>query len=180
MLKSIKNFFRKRIIKKHSRAIPTSLVPLSDISTVNVIIDVEEVGYDVLKESILSWGGSLGLKVNIYFFDFRKLAKDELLLTSITNTIARRDLNWLGIPIYERVTTLFEEESDLLISLIDNGDAPIDYIAQCTRARFKIGRKAYTGHVYDMVISGKQTEGLRGGGGEVFAGITEFLGKISK
>ena len=107
MLKSIKNFFRKRTIRKYSGAIPTGLVPLSDISTVNVIIDVEEVGYDVLKENILSWGRSLGLKVNIYFFDFRKLAKDELLLTSITNTITRRDLNWLGIPVYEKVATLF-------------------------------------------------------------------------
>lgn len=180
MLKSIKNFFRKRTIRKYSGAIPTGLVPLSDISTVNVIIDVEEVGYDVLKENILSWGRSLGLKVNIYFFDFRKLAKDELLLTSITNTITRRDLNWLGIPVYEKVATLFEEESDLLISLIDNGDSPIDYIAQCTRARFKIGRKAYDGHAYDMVISGRQSEGLRGGGVQVFAGIVELLGKISK
>lgn len=180
MLKSIKNFFRKRTVRKYSKAIPTGLVPLSDISVVNVIIDVEEVGYDVLKENILSWGRSLGLKVNIYFFDFRKLAKDELLLTSITNTITKRDLNWLGIPVYEKVATLFEEKSDLLISLIDNGDSPIDYIAQCACARFKIGRKAYPGHVYDMVISGRQTDGLRGGGSQVFAGITEFLSKISK
>ena len=60
MLKSIKDFFRRRTIKKFSGAIPTGLVPLSEISTVNVIIDVEEVGYDVLKESILSWGIGTG------------------------------------------------------------------------------------------------------------------------
>lgn len=180
MLTSIKNFFRKRTIRKYSGAIPTGLVPMSDISLVNVIIDVEEVGYDVLKENILSWGRSLGLKVNIYFFDFRKLAKDELLLTSITNTITKRDLNWLGIPVYEKVAPLLEEQSDLLISLIDTNDSAIDYIAQCTRARFKIGRKAYPGHVFDMIISGKQTDGLRSGGCQVFAAITEFLSKISK
>jgi hypothetical protein len=180
MLKPIIDFFRRRTIKKHSGAIQTGLLPLSDISSVNVIIDVEEVGYDILKENILAWGRTSGLKVNIYFFDFRKLAKDELLLTSITNTITRRDLNWLGLPAYEKVSTLFEEQSDLLISLIDNGDSPIDYIAQCTRARFKIGRKAYRDHVYDMVISGRQTDGLRGGGIQVFAGITEFISKISK
>lgn len=180
MLTSIKNFFRNRAIKKYSGAIPTGLIPMADISSVNVIIDVEEVGYDILKENILSWGRSLGLKVNIYFFDFRKLAKDELLLTSITNTITKRDLNWLGIPVYEKVAILFEEQSDLLISLIDNGDSPVDYIAQCTRARFKIGRKAYPGHVFDLIISGKQTEGLRSGGSQVFTAITEFLCKISK
>ena len=180
MLKPIIDFFCRRTIKKHSGAIQTGLLPLSDISSVNVIIDVEEVGYDILKENILAWGRTSGLKVNIYFFDFRKLAKDELLLTSITNTITKRDLNWIGIPAYEKVATLFEEQSDLLISLIDNSDSPIDYISQCTRARFKIGRKAYPGHSFDLVISGKQPDGLRSGGGQVFAAITEFLGKISK
>lgn len=180
MFKSIKTFFRKRKIKKLSKAIPTGLLPLSEISTVNVIIDVEEVGYDILKENILTWSRNLGLKTCIYFFDFRKLGVNELLLTSIQTTIAKRDLNWLGMPAYDKVAPLIEDESDLLISLIDNGDAPIDFIAKCSSARFKIGRKAYPGHVYDMVFSGKQTEGLRSGGDQVFAGMIEFLGKVSK
>jgi hypothetical protein len=180
MFKSIKNFFRNRKIKKISKAIPTGIMPLSDISTVNVIIDVEEVGYDTLKENILAWSRNHGLKTCIYFFDFRKLGANELLLTSIQTTIAKRDLNWLGMPAYEKVAPLIETESDLFISLIDNGDFPIDFIAKCARARFKIGRNAYPGHVYDMVFSGKQSEGLRSGGDQVFAGMTEFLGKISK
>ena len=137
MFKSIKNFFRNRKIKKISKAIPTGIMPLSDISTVNVIIDVEEVGYDTLKENILAWSRSLDLKTCIYFFDFRKLGANELLLTSIQTTIAKRDLNWLGMPLYEKVAPLIENESDLLISLIDNGDFPIDFIAKCSNAKFK-------------------------------------------
>ena len=179
MFESVKNFFRRRKIKKYSKSISTSLLPVSDISTVNVIIDVEEAEYDILKENILSWGRSQGMKVNIYFFDFRKLGKDELLLTSIQTTIARRDLNWIGMPAYEKVSSLIEDKSDLLISLINNGDFPVDFIAKCSRARFKIGRKAYPGHVFDLIISGKQTDNLRSGGCQVFAGIVDFLGKIS-
>ena len=64
MFESVKNFFRKRKIRKLSKAVPTGLRPLSDISTINVIINVEEVGYDVLKEVILAWGRSLGKKLN--------------------------------------------------------------------------------------------------------------------
>ena len=60
MFESVKNFFRRRKIRKLGRPVPTGLLPLSDIRTVNVIIDVEEVGYDVLKEEILAWGRSLG------------------------------------------------------------------------------------------------------------------------
>ena len=180
MFESVKNFFRKRKIRKLTRAVPTGLHPLDDISTINVIIDVEEVGYDVLKEEILAWGRSLGKKLNIYYFDFRKLGKNELLLTSIQTTVARNDLNWFGMPEYGKVSALIEESSDLLISLVDNGDFPIDFVSKCSAARFKIGRRAYPGHCFDMVCSGKQVEGLPSGGYEVFQGIIEFLNKISK
>ena len=180
MFESVKNFFRKRKVRKLTRAVPTGLRPLSDISTINVIIDVEEVGYDILKEEILAWGKSVGKKLNIYYFDFRKLGKNELLLTSIQTTVSKNDLNWFGMPEYSKVSALIEESSDLLISLVDNGDFPIDFVSRCSAARFKIGRRAYPGHCFDMVCSGKQAEGLPSGGHEVFQAITEFLNKISK
>lgn len=180
MFESVKNFFRGRKIRKLSRAVRTGLRPLSDISSVNVIIDVEEVGYDILKEEIIVWGKALGKNLNIYYFDFRKLGKNELLLTSIQTTVARNDLNWFDMPEYSKVAALIEEPSDLLISLVDNSDFPIDFVSKCSAARFKIGRKAYPGHCFDMVCSGKQAEGLPSGGHEVFQAITEFLNKISK
>ena len=73
MFESVKNFFRRRKIRKLSRAVPTGLLPLSEISSVKVVMDVEEAGWDVLKEDILAWGRETGLKVGLYFFDFRKL-----------------------------------------------------------------------------------------------------------
>ena len=180
MLELIKNFFRKRIIRKFSKAIPTSFLPVSEIATANIVIDVEEAEWDILKENILAWGRSSGIKINIYFFDFRKLGKNELLLTSIQTTVAKKDINWLGMPAYEKVAALIEEPCDLFISLIDNGNFPINFLAQCSMAKFKIGRKAYPGHCFDLICSGRQTNGLRSGGREVFTGIVEFLDKIAK
>lgn len=180
MSEPIRDFFRKRKIEKYSKGLPTGLVPMSDISTVNVIMDVEDVEWNALKEDIIAWGKATGIKVEIYFFDFRKLGKDEILLTSIQTTITRKELNWLGMPPYEKAARLIEEKSDLLISLIDNGNFAIDFISKCASARFKIGRKAYPGHCFDMICSGKEEEGLNTGGRKVFAGIVEFLCKISK
>ena len=180
MFESVKNFFRRRKIRRLSRAVPTGLLPLSDIRTVSVIIDVEETGYDVLKEEILAWGHSCGKELDIYYFDFRKLSKNELLLTSIQTTVTRNDLNWFGMPDYAKISSLVERPGDLLISLVDNGDFPVDFVTKCSAARFKIGRKAYPGHCFDIVCSGKQAEGLPSGGLEVFQAITEFLNKISK
>lgn len=180
MFESIKNFFRKRAIRKHSKAVPTGILPLSEISTANFVIDVEETEWDVLKEDILSWGRANGVKVAIYFFDFRKLGKNELLLTSIQTTVARRDLNWFGKPAYDKVSGLIEEPCDLFVSLVGTGDFAVDFVSKCASARFKIGRRAYQGHCFDLVLSGKQSEGLRSGSCQVFAGIVEFLGKIAK
>ena len=170
--------FRKRKIKKFLSDVPTGIRPLRDISTVNVIIDVEEPGFDKLREDILSWGRQNGLKVNIYFFDFRRLGKEELLLTSINTTILRKELDWIGTPEFSKVGALMYEPSDLLISMIDNGDFPIEFLSKCAKARFKIGRCGFPGHSYDMVISGNPTEDLRSDARHIFAAIKEFLTKI--
>lgn len=178
MFESILRFFRKRKIKKYISDIPTGILPLSEISTVNVVIDVEEPEFDVLKEEILAWGRKQGIKVNIYFFDFRKLGQEELLLTSITTTIIKKELDWLGTPDISKISALMEEPSDLFISLIENGNFPIEFVSKCAKARFKIGRMHFPDHTYDMVISGSPTEDLRSDVRRIFAGMIEFLEKV--
>ena len=178
MLDFLFSFFRERKIRKFASDVPTGLIPLEKISTVNVIIDVEEPGFDELKEDILSWGRQLGLKVNIYFFDFRKIGKDELLLTSIQTTIIKKELDWMGTPDFSKIGPLIYEPSDLLISMVSNRDFPIDFVSRCSKAKFKIGRYGYEGHPYDMVISGNPTEDLRSDSRMIFNAITDFLTKI--
>ena len=178
MFESIKRFFRDRKLRKHASDLPTGFLPLHQIHSVNVVIDVEEPGFDLLKEDILAWGRSAGLKVNIYFFDFRKLGKDEILLTTIDKTLLRSGLDWLGTPNVLKLTSLLEEKSDLLISMIDNGDFPIEFLSKCTKARFKVGRHAFKGHAFDMVMSGASNEDLRSDSRRIFQEITEFLLKI--
>lgn len=178
MLDSVKDFFRRRKLRKFISTEPTSLLPLSAIKTANVVIDVEEPGFDVLKEDILAWGRAEGIDVNIYFFDFRKLGKDELLLTSINTTIIKKELNWFDMPTPAKVGELFREKSDLFISMVANGDFPIEFVSKCARARFKIGRYEFEDHAYDMIMAGNAVEELRSDSREIFAAITEFLKKI--
>lgn len=178
MLDYIKNIFRKRKIGKFISDVPTGLVPMKNISSVNVIMDVEEPGFDLLKADILSWARQEDLNINIYFFDFRRLDKEELLITSIQTTIIKKELDWIGTPEISKVMGLLGEKSDLFISLIDNGDFPIDFISKCAKARFKIGRHEYAGHAFDMIISGSQTADLRSDSRLIFGAITEFLQKI--
>lgn len=179
MLDSVKDIFRKKKLKKHLSDIPTAFIPMSEVSVVNVIVDVEEPGFDALRQDILAWGRSINAKLNIYFFDFRRLGKDELLLTSIQTTILRKELDWLDIPDLNKVSSLIDEPSDIFISMIDNGDTPIDFLSRCSKARFKIGRRGYEGHVYDMVVSGNATAELRSDSRKIFSEIINYLSKIS-
>ena len=178
MFEFVKNFFRRRKIRKFASPIETSFLPVDKISVVNTVIDVQETGFDQLKEAMLSWGRKKGIKVNIYFFDFRKLKKGEQLLTSIDKTFLRKELSWIGTPSLGKAAPMFMEESDLFISLIDNGDFPIDFISKCVKARFKIGRYAYDGDVYDMIFHGGAREELRGDVCRIFDELIDFLEQI--
>jgi hypothetical protein len=178
MFDSILKIFRKKRLVKYASDVQTGFLPLSAISSVNVVIDVEEPDFDKLKDDILAWGKQIGLKVNIYFFDFRKISKDELLLTSIQTTIIKKELNWFGMPAPEKVGQLFRDKSDLFISMIANGEFPIEFVSKCARARFKIGRIPFEGHAYDMIMTGSAIEELRSDSREIFAAITDFLKKI--
>ena len=174
----IRNIVRRNRLKKYTSDIETGLLPMSQIGTVNVVIDVEEPGFDELKDDILAWGRTAGVKLNLYFLDFRRLGKDELLLTSITNTLLTKELDWVGMPDLGKIAPLMGAESDLFISMVDNCDFPIDFITRCTKARFKIGRREYEGHPFDMVLTGGETADLRSDARQIFAAITEFLTKI--
>jgi hypothetical protein len=178
MFDTIKNIFRKRKINKFKSDVPTQMLPLNQIGTVNVVLDVQEPGFDVLRAKILDWGRAAGLKLNIYFLDLRKLDKEELLITSIQTTIIKKELDWVGTPDISKIMGLLGEKSDLLISMIDNNDFPIEFISKCARARFKIGRRSFPERVFDMVISGSQTADLRSDSCKVFDAMIEFLNKI--
>ena len=178
MFDQILKIFRKRKLKKFASDVPTSLLKVSDIKTANVVIDVEEAGFDLLKEDILTWGRNNGIKVNIYFFDFRKLGANELLLTSIQTTVIKRELNWFGMPPIEKVAPLIYENSDLFISLICNDRFPIRFVSNCSRARFKIGRYEYEGHPFNLIMSGSTGADLRSDARQIFASATELLKKI--
>lgn len=178
MIESVKGIFRRKKLKKYASDVPTGFIPMTDVTVVNVIVDVEEPGFDALREDILAWGRSIQAKVNIYFFDFRKLGKDELLLTSIQTTILRKELDWLDTPDLKKTAPLIEDKSDIFISMIDNGDFPIEFLSKCAKARFKIGRCGFEGHAYDMVVTGNETAELRSDSRKIFAAVRDFLCKI--
>ena len=182
MFDFIINWFRRRRLKRDASDVPTCILPLRKVGYANVVIDAQERDFDRLKEDILAWGRANGVKISIFFIDLRKLSKGELLLTSIQTTIIRKELSWYGAPPLEKARLLMDDSADLFISMIDSSDFLVDYLCKCSHARFKVGRKAYPGHAFDMIVtnnaSGNLRNELRTDSREVFALMTDYLNKI--
>ncbi len=173
----IQRFFRNKALRRDGSKVPSGMMPVSDIRTAAFIIDVEDSSFDVCKQSIQSFSREYGMKTEIFFLDMRKIGSEDRLITSITNTILARDLNWFGKPSDEKMKLLLDFNPDLFVSLVKDGGFPADYVAACCTARFKIGRRQLPGKVFDLVVSdppGKDHQEA-----EVFGYVKNYLLKIT-
>lgn len=171
----LKEFFQRRGLRKGASKLPTGLIPLREVRSAVVIIDVEDTSFSDCKEAVLSFFKDRKIKGDIFFFDFRKLSREERLITSITTTILRRDLGWYGKPRKEKVDLMLKGEPDMFISLIAQPSYALEYMASCSRARFKAGRS--DAPVFDLVLRDTPEKPLSEF--EAFQEIVKLLDKIA-
>lgn len=154
MFEPLKYFFRRNALKKGASDVPTSLLKLSEVHTAVAFIDVEDTSWEEAKNGLMNFFRKNSIRGEIFFFDMRKLSEGERLITSITNTILKKDMGWYGKPSKEKLALMLPEEApDLFISLIGRDDFAVEYLAKCSRARFKIGRSQFSGNVFDLVVT---------------------------
>lgn len=173
----VKDFFRKQALKKYSSTVPTGIIPLSRIKTAVTFIDVEDTSFDTCKTQIMAFYREHNIKGEIFFLDFRKIDNGERLITSIQTTILRRDLDWTGKPNKEKINIMSGNNPDLFISLVRSTDFPIEFMAKCSQARFKIGRIQLPGNTFDIVLSDHEEK--PSSEEDIFKEIKNFLVKIN-
>ncbi|MGM9741076.1 MAG: DUF6913 domain-containing protein [Candidatus Cryptobacteroides sp.] len=176
MLDFIKNIFRRRYLKHWGSTVATSLVPLDRIHSAAILINAEDKTADDCKEAVLAYFKKKGIKAELFFFDFGKKTDEELQITSLNNTTLKKDLNWCGRPSRDKMMQLRQSDCELFISLIDNGLFPVEYMAVCCRAIFKIGRARVNQNCFDMVIENPPGEEISQK--EAFNAIVNFLETI--
>lgn len=172
----IKNYLRNRILRKKQSPVPTAIMPLSDVRNAVVFLNVEDTSYDNCKNEILSYFRSKGIKVEIFFLELRRIGTGERLITSITNTILQKDINWLGIPSDEKLALLDAINPDMLILLLPSDNFTVEFIAKYCKARFKVGRRYIHDDVLDLVIADRPNGELPAD--KTFDNIKTFLEKI--
>lgn len=172
----VKDFFRKQALRKWSSKIPTAIIPLSEVKTAVAFLDVEDTSFDDCKVALTSYFKANNIRGEIFYFDFRRIGSDELLITSITNTVLRKDINWYGKPSDEKLALLDSIEPDMLISLIGNEIFTCEFAARYCKARFKVGRYQLSDRTFDLVVGDPSDRKLLQI--ESFEGIKQFIDKI--
>jgi len=172
----VKDFLRRHSLKKDASKEPTGLLPLQAVRSAVAFISVEEADFDACKNAMMAYFRDKGIKADIFFFDFRKIAKGERLITSITTTVLKKDLNWYGRPSREKTALVLDGDPDLLLSLLPEAHYPLEYLARCSKARFKIGREQLSGNLFDLVL--KDPAGKALSQKEAFEEIVKLLEKI--
>lgn len=172
-------FLRERSIKKHGSKVSTGITPLKDIRTAVAFIDVEDTSFDACKKDLMAFYKEYSIKGEIFYFDFRKINDTERLITSITNTVLKKDLNFFGKPSKEKISLMLEAKPDIFISLINKDDYPIRYMASCCEAKFKVGRKQLPGDIFDLVITDQMNaDGTSTPEAEIFKSMKALLLKV--
>lgn len=147
------DYLRKRCLKKDASRIPTGLMSLDRVHSALSIIDVSDNSFNDCVEELHGFFRERGIREEFIYFDFRKLAKDETLITKVNNTLLRKEIGWYGKPAVSKVGPLLAPEYDLLVSLVRNDSFALEYVTKCARAKFKAGRKQIAGNVFDLVVS---------------------------
>ena len=176
MVDSVKSFFRKKQIKKFSSTVPTGILPMDKVRSAVAFIDVEDTSFDACKIALQAFFRDYNIKGEIFFFDFRKIGNEERLITSITNTILKKDLDWTGKPSREKIDLMLGSEADMFISLIRSTDYTLEFMAKCSQAKFKAGRVQLPGNTFDLIVSDPADRPLNEL--ESFQAMRQFLAKI--
>ena len=176
MLENVKEFMQAQSLKKYASAEPTGITPIEKVRSAVAFIDVEDTSFNECKNALMAFFRDHNIKGDIFFFDFRKLTEGERLITSITTTVLKKDLNWFGRPSHEKIRLMLDGEPDMFISLLPKADFPIEFMAKCSKARFKVGRVQLPGNTFDLVI--KDPEDRKLSEAEVFHEMAKFLDKI--
>jgi hypothetical protein len=79
MLEFIKKFLRRKQIQKYQSTVPTGFMPVKAVHSAVAFVDAMDPYCDRCKDALMAFYRENGIKGEIFFFDFRKIGKEERL-----------------------------------------------------------------------------------------------------
>lgn len=172
---SVINLARKLSLKgKEKDSSLTGLMPLAEVKKVVVIFDADLPESVRTIAAIQDFFEAQGKSVKVFAVTLGVQILSEGMLRA--TYVHKADINWFGKIKSGESHPQTDTGEDLFISLYAEDTFASEYAARCSNARFKVGRKALSRDVYDLVIGdpvGRELTQL-----QAFGAISEFLTKI--
>ena len=176
---AILNQIRKRKIRKTAFNGKTGMKPLSAIKRAIVLLDAENADFEECHRKAGKFFAAHKIDLKLFYIDFRKMGRDEIITTCIQTTLTRKRTNLLGLPDAgymsevkscgyvadetAKGTTSGRTDQDhenprntaneiLFVSLVDSDCPAVRMIASAMPAGFKVGICDYSGSPYNMVV----------------------------
>lgn len=157
---AIQRYFQKNAIVKYSKQFPRDKrnVRLSEAKTAAVLFKYNgNTEFELIKD-FLKELSARDLKVfALGYIENIKAFKGKDLLGNI-NYYNNKELNWYHKPESETVTNFMKEEFDLLFNFSRNELYPIRYVAELSKAHFKIGLKETLNSGTDFTINSPEND----------------------
>ncbi len=152
----------------------TGIIPLEEIGVAEVFLDADAPHSAETVKRIYERFGNRGINVSVFCVHPGRVS-DRNRITGV-RYICRKDLSWCDCTKLGRIHPVINIEEDLFISLLPEDSFTVEFIARCSSARFKIGRKQLPGNVYDLVFSETGVEAFDQL--QAFENIMDFIERI--
>jgi hypothetical protein len=168
----LRNFLRRRALRRSLSKIPTAIIPITDIRSAAVLLDASDPSHEDCVRAVQTYFRSVGVKVRIIYTYLEKREKDFVPPVDRNATLFLEDLDWCGRPSLQKLSFIAGPESDLFISLSGENSYIAQFISSWFPARFKIGR--FPLPVFDIVLDGREGQSQA----EVFRSIENLFTQI--
>ncbi len=141
LLYSIQNFLRQRALRKrladrHRTRVSGSLCTARDVL---VLYDASEESQNKVAEKFFDELKSLNIKVKSIGFAKYKILPHYCIPQLSRQFICKKDIDILGVPHQALLNDFLDEEVDLLISLDQEQDPILQFLAALSMAHYKVG-----------------------------------------
>lgn len=179
----IVDFILARKIRKAAYCGETGMCSLTSVRKAAVLLDVEDADFEECRKRVSDFFAAERIDLRLFYVDFRKMSRDEIITTSVQTTLTRRRLGLLGLPDKDymaEVTSL--DGVELFICLAHSCHPAVRMIAAAMPARFKVGVMDYSDSPYSMVVRVRETgePAARVGDNCTFAATETVLENLKK
>ncbi len=156
-----KDTLQKKALKKIDNERVVKYTALPDVRSAAIIFDINEENIIDTVKSLIEILDRRGVKFSAIAVNFSKFPYPTEFLDHRIYVLNRFDLNFIGLPIYNKIEEFVSLNFNLFIDFSSLYNFTFDYITRSSIASFKVGRCNYPNSPYDLSLENTEDNSSR-------------------